>query len=353
MCYEKSLLTLLVIAEHPEFGPAMETVLFSNMELPGPDHRFMQDENAERLHHFHGEDKQDLKILSEVQDREWGRLVEEQEHFFDRQRHVELLTKIFTSFCERGLSPTVEPTDEHSTGMEGWGTRTLEVLSARALAPAEDDDGPVGSLLSALASSKLELKGLKIYFENFGWHIHDLTSDMMVKECAQSISRTLTRLEIHTCFFDVSEENAVETAELIGICTHLEILTLDFFPAVKGLPAENPFLSALSRQSRPNLKRLDLRALNIPLQELLDFEERHKNLMAIFIGHDSFCIVDDDHNRDSNVAVEDRAWTEEEHEKHKGCWERFRGTLAELMAVKAKSRGMDAEGAREGQAGHA
>lgn len=80
LTYEESLLTLLAIAKHPEYGRAIQTLLFSSDESPGPEHSLAFGGDVDRLEQVEGH-VMDGNIMSEWQDREWYRHAEEQKRF--------------------------------------------------------------------------------------------------------------------------------------------------------------------------------------------------------------------------------------------------------------------------------
>lgn len=289
LCYEQSLKTLLAIAKHPDYGPAMRVITFSHEQIRGPDHTLTTEHGDERLERFEGTPS-DTRILAELQDREWHRLYESQKAFFDGGGDIAMLTEIFSHLRSIGNNPVIAIMVQDSAETSAYGATTLEALTSRALNWGEDENHPVDSVLQAVTSADCPLTGLDIQFNNFGWEMYFLASSHIARQCAPSIFCTLKCLHMGTCWdVETDVHHAVDTSALFDSCPALECLLLETYDwrrqTWQTLSAR--FAQGLLDCNMPKLKAMRLRGFPIPFNSLVDFAKRHSQFAELWISKSS------------------------------------------------------------------
>lgn len=287
LCCEESLKTLLAIAEHPEFGRTMRTVMLCNEEVPGPEHVMIREGDYPRVE-IEAKHPMDARILACLQDREWHRLREEQEEFFARDGDIEVLTSIFSAFRLNGNTPAVDLIGLISSDMSARGARTLELLSGRELFWGEDKTRPLYGPLCAVSKAAFPLTELSIGYGNFHWSFYQLVRDSKTKAAADSIFPSLRKLRIRSDHADhVTGVKIAEVVALLGGCTQLEELCFRFFQQSSDeaeYAGHDEFVTAfLDRIALPDLKRLVLQRWALPFHGLVAFLNRHDKLASVIL----------------------------------------------------------------------
>lgn len=293
---EDSVGTLMDIAKHPVFGPAMKRVYICADEVAKGGHKWVLEQEArapELWDRTLGRPVEE-RIMHLQRMEQWTKLALAQHEFRKRCGDLHLLVMAFSHFRRIGSNVGVSITNQPTTSLTAKGSPTLELLSGQKLMHGMSDCLAVSTVLEALAVAGLPTPEVSIWLDNSDWDVYTLNQCPTTYEYARSVFRRVQRLSVLTDVpaEDTTTQDARHTAELFGSCEEIQRLTLaactPFDADLDGSSPHDDFIYALLHQTFPTLTSLWLQSFSVPLKHLIAFMKRHKKLEAVALCQTSF-----------------------------------------------------------------
>ena len=291
---EDSLRTLLSIAEHEKFGRSMQTVAICIDELPPEEDSDDEDLPDDELRMHHGE----RPILGQPlqtpqQEGKWKAMLEQQQHFQERNFDCHLLAMIFRSFMRLGNAVEVKIVDTEKAGMATRQAGTIQRLCGKTLSLPENESRATRIPLKALALSSLPVEKFSMDAIGWNWSIYALPRSDRALSDAQNIFADLKHLHIRfDTLYSVKEKYVKGFIDLVACARNLE--TLSLYNRRLGRAdgeSKDPFhtlYNLLWKCEFPALKVMDLQGFFVEFNDMVDFLPRHGKLKEMHIHANYF-----------------------------------------------------------------